>query len=88
LAKWTALPAGAPKLVKTVKLKDGETFPAVVLTPDGDFVPVWDLTAPPPVKRTLERAEIVSSDPAKSWTHPGGFTLAEWNAIRGFVNRE
>lgn len=60
----------APKEIKQVLLADGETFPAIVLPADGEFVTAYDLTEPPPVKRTLERKEIKSSAAAPKWTHP------------------
>ncbi len=54
--------------VRTVKLKDGESFPAIVGAEDGGFVQVFDLTATPPVRRTLEKGEIEATEPA-SWSH-------------------
>ncbi|MEO7652494.1 MAG: c-type cytochrome [Bryobacteraceae bacterium] len=64
-----AINATRSRLVRTVKLKDGETFPALMGKEDGAYVEAFDLTAPPPVKRTLERAEIVSVTPASTWSH-------------------
>src|SRR5438105_677796 len=56
-----AIRSSAPsRVVRTVKLKDGESFPAIVGAEDGDFVQIFDLTAPPPVRRTMESAEIAS----------------------------
>jgi len=57
------------RLVQTIRLKDGDTFPAIIGSEDGAFVQVFDLTAPPPVRRNLEKAEIVSKAPAASWSH-------------------
>ena len=51
-------------------MNDGETFAAVVMPAEGDFVPVYDITEPPPVKRSLERKEIKSTNAATAWTHP------------------
>jgi mono/diheme cytochrome c family protein len=65
----SALTSTSPKQVRMVKLKDGESFPAVLGAEDGGFVQVFDLTAPPPVRRTLEKGEIVSAT-ATSWKHP------------------
>jgi mono/diheme cytochrome c family protein len=64
-----------PKHIRQLVLSDGETFPAVVLPADGDFVTAYDLTEPPPVKRSLERKEIRSSNPISTWTHPTVKTL-------------
>ena len=55
--------------MRGLKLKDGEVFPAVMGPEDGGFVQVFDLTTPPPVRRTLEKSEIESAAPAV-WTHP------------------
>lgn len=68
LAGQTSLPTAA-RQAKTIKLKDGDTFPALPISHDDAFVTVYDLTAPPPVKRTLERAEVVSIT-AADWKHP------------------
>jgi mono/diheme cytochrome c family protein len=54
--------------VRLIKLKDGESFPASGVVEDGNFVRVFDLTAPPPVRRTLEKAEIESIAVA-NWSH-------------------
>src|SRR5947207_7712554 len=55
-------------VVRAVKLKDGETFPAVIGPADGGLIQVFDLTAPPPVRRTLEKSEIETIGPA-AWSH-------------------
>ena len=54
--------------VRAVRLKDGESFPAVMGSEDAGFVQVFDLTAAPPVRRTLEKAEIASLTPG-AWNH-------------------
>ena len=54
--------------VRTVKLKDGDRFPAIVGVENGGFVQVFDLTAPPPVRRTLAKTEIESLTPG-AWSH-------------------
>jgi mono/diheme cytochrome c family protein len=64
-----AIYATRPRLVKTIRLKDGDTFPAIVGAEGGAFIQVFDLTAPPPVRRNLEKTEIVSTVPATSWSH-------------------
>lgn len=58
------------KTVKTIKLKDGESFPGRIAMEKGDLIEAWDLTDQPPIKRTLERAEIDSITPAGAWKHP------------------
>ncbi len=64
-----AIAATSSRLVRAVKLKDGEVFPAIMGKDDGSYVEVYDLTSPPPVKRTLERREIFSVGPASTWSH-------------------
>ncbi len=54
--------------VRTIKLKDGESFPGILGGEDGGFVQVFDLTAAPPVRRTLEKTEIESLTPGE-WKH-------------------
>ncbi len=54
--------------VRTVKLKDGESFPGIMGAEDGGFVQVFDLTAAPPVRRTLDKTEIESLTPG-AWSH-------------------
>src|SRR5207247_2983200 len=46
-----AMRGTASRRVRTMKLKDGESFPAIVGAEDGGLVQVVDLTAPPPVRR-------------------------------------
>ena len=68
-----SLDAGQPlelRHVRTIKLKDGEAFPAILLERDAAFVTVYDLTVPPPVRRTLEAAEVVSISDNPAWKHP------------------
>jgi len=55
--------------VLVARLRDGETFPALLYAQDDKLVKVYDLTAPPPVLRTLERSEVVSLTPHGSWRH-------------------
>jgi putative heme-binding domain-containing protein len=54
--------------VRTVKLKDGESFPGIMGAEDSGFVQAFDLTAAPPVRRTLEKTEIDSLTPG-DWSH-------------------
>jgi len=54
--------------VRLVKLKDGESFPASGVVEEGGFVRVFDITAVPPVSRTLEKAEIESITTG-NWSH-------------------
>jgi mono/diheme cytochrome c family protein len=73
--------------VRLVKLKDGESFPASGVVEDGGFVRVIDLTEPPPVSRTLEKAEIDSITPG-SWSHlsvTAGYTQEQLGDIVAYI---
>lgn len=73
--------------VRTIKLKDGERFPGVAGAEDGGFVQVFDLTAPPPVRRTIEKGDIESMTPVE-WSHPRSYSdgqLADISAYIGWV---
>jgi len=58
----------ARKVVR-VKVKDGESFPALRSSETKDTVKLYDLTSAPPVLRTLERSEIESIAADPSWRH-------------------
>jgi mono/diheme cytochrome c family protein len=64
-----SLPESARR-VRTVKLKDGETFPALIAAEEPGVVRAYDLTEPPPVKRSLDRSEIASISEGAPWKHP------------------
>ncbi|MFN0168880.1 MAG: c-type cytochrome [Bryobacteraceae bacterium] len=73
------------KTVKTIKLKDGDTFPGRIAAEKGDLIEAWDLTDQPPIKRTLERAEIESITPAVTWKHPKMSDASALPAIADYV---
>ena len=55
--------------VLSAHLKDGESFPALRFGQDQDYIRLYDLTLPPPVLRTLDRAQIESLRSAGDWSH-------------------
>jgi mono/diheme cytochrome c family protein len=64
------LPRGLPpKHVITARLKNGEVFPALRVEQDERFVKLYDLSAAPPVLRTLERSEITFLVEGTDWRH-------------------
>ena len=68
--------ASKPRVVRTVRLRGGESFPAIAADPRaGKF---FDLTTAPPVLRSLDPAEIVSTDGPSRWSH--GATLKRYSA--------
>jgi hypothetical protein len=83
----TAIRSTQSRQVRMLKLKDGESFPAIVGAEDGGFVQVFDLTTPPPVRRTLAKSEIESLTPAV-WSHlsvAGSYTPEQLADILAFV---
>jgi len=52
-----------------VRLKNGETFPALRASQDERSVRLYDLTTPPPVLRSFEPGEIQSLTPYPDWRH-------------------
>ncbi|MBY0506158.1 MAG: c-type cytochrome [Bryobacteraceae bacterium] len=71
-AKSVGLAGGASlakgQMVRQLTLKDGETFPAYLVSEGQGLTVVLDLTEAAPIRRSLETAEIVSRGPAK-WQH-------------------
>jgi mono/diheme cytochrome c family protein len=73
------LPRGLPpKHVITARLRNGEIFPALRAEQDERFVRLYDLSAEPPVLRTLERSEITSLMEGSDWRHE--------SAVRNYSN--
>ena len=58
-----------PEHVVTAHMKDGDSFPALVVLQESGSVKLLDLTTFPPVLRTLEPAEIESIASRAEWTH-------------------
>jgi mono/diheme cytochrome c family protein len=58
-----------PEHVVTAHMKDGDSFPALVVLQASGSVKLLDLTTFPPVLRTLEPAEIESIALHAEWTH-------------------
>jgi putative heme-binding domain-containing protein len=85
-----AIQSPRARLVQTIRLKDGDTFPAIIGPEDGAFVQVFDLTSLPPVRRNLEKSEIVSKTPAPTWSHQAqttGLTPEQLADIVAYIRR-
>ena len=77
----------ARKVVR-VKVKDGESFPALRSSETKDTVKLYDLTSAPPVLRTLERSEVESIADDPSWRHDDfvqAYTAAELSDIVSYL---
>lgn len=68
------------KHVITARLKNGEVFPALRAEQDEPWVKLYDLSAIPPVLRTLERSEILSLVEGSNWRHE--------SALRNYSDQE
>jgi mono/diheme cytochrome c family protein len=56
--------------VQYVKLKGGESFPAMPGAKDEKTVELYDLSKTPPVLRKIDRAEVESMTNNEKWKHP------------------
>ena len=64
-----ALRGERPGHLVTIRTTDGEVLTAVMVTENGPFVKLYDLTAALPVLRTLEQSQIRSREPVSTWSH-------------------
>ena len=74
--------------VQTVKLKNGDTFPAMPGAKEGTAVTYYDLSKMPPAPRKTEQAEVDSVRNNETWKHPPltrGYTPAEVADIIAYV---
>jgi mono/diheme cytochrome c family protein len=65
-----AVRATRTQSVISVKLKSGETFPAMRTTPGDKTLEVYDLSKDPPALRKFEAGEVDSTKDNESWKHP------------------
>jgi len=56
--------------VQNVKLKDGQSFPAMPGTKDDKTIQLYDLSKTPPEQRTVNLADIESMHNNETWKHP------------------
>ena len=65
----TAVRSTVTQYVQIVKLKSGESFPA--MPPSGDAkVKLYDLSKTPPELHEVDKADIASMTPNNGWKHP------------------
>ena len=69
--------------VRNLKLKDGEEFPSWIVSTGKEVTVVLDLTEAPPIRRSLDTAEIVSQA-ASPWKHPA-VDSADWGRIQAWL---
>ncbi len=77
-----------PTRVRRAKLRDGETFPALIVSNENQITRLLDLTSPPPVLRTLEPDDIVSLETERDWNHKqaiAGYSDSELSEISRYL---
>jgi mono/diheme cytochrome c family protein len=65
-----AVHSTATQYVQDVKLKSGETFPAMPGAKDDKTIQLYDLSKTPPEQRKTDLAEIGSMTNTSKWKHP------------------
>jgi putative heme-binding domain-containing protein len=84
----TAILSTRTQYVIAVKLKTGESFPAMRVKQDDNVVELYDLTKTPPELRKIERAEIESITDNMKWKHPAesmGYTSQQLADIIAYI---
>jgi mono/diheme cytochrome c family protein len=64
-----AIQATSSTHTSRVRLKGGESFPALQTGASGNVLKLYDLTSPPPVLRSVPRDEIESIGKEPGWSH-------------------
>jgi mono/diheme cytochrome c family protein len=81
-----AIRASQPRTVRTVRLRKGESFPAIAV--DAKAGKYFDLTTPPPVLRTVEPAQLISANGRARWSHSTivkGYSGEEIEAVARYI---
>lgn len=79
---------GRPRTVRTVVLKQGERFAGVVAERTASNTRVYDLSATPPVMRSLLNTEVTSIQRQSTWRHGSvvrSYSLEDMQAIWNYV---
>jgi mono/diheme cytochrome c family protein len=77
-------------VVKRVTLRAGESFPGLIASDAGGTMRIYDLTAPPPVLRTITKDEVASIAPETKWRHTDvtkEYTAAELDEITRYLRQ-
>jgi len=84
-----AIRASRTAYVETIKLKEGDPFPAMkVASTDATTLQYYDLSKTPPELRKFAPADVESKSDNSIWKHPpstGGYTNAQIADIVAFV---
>ena len=58
------------EFVRSVKLKNGDTFPGMEVKGEGGAVRYFDLSKDPPEARNVEKADVAEVRDNEKWKHP------------------
>jgi mono/diheme cytochrome c family protein len=84
----TMMKSTLTQYVQTVKLKTGDTFPAMPGAKEATSVTLFDLSKMPPEQRKVEQGEIESMRNNETWKHPPltrGYSPEEMADIIAYV---
>ena len=84
----TAMRSTLTQYVQKIKLKNGESFPAMPGAKGGATMALYDLSKMPPERRELGQADVESMRNNDSWKHPAAvreYTAEQMADIVAFV---
>jgi mono/diheme cytochrome c family protein len=84
----TAIRASRTEYVETIKLKQGEPFPAMKVSADATTEKYYDLSKTPPELRTFPPSDVESKTDNSTWKHPpsqGGYTNEQLADIVAYI---
>jgi mono/diheme cytochrome c family protein len=84
----TAIRASRTEYVETIKLKQGEPFPAMKVSESATSDQYYDLSKTPPELKTFAPSDIESKTDNSTWKHPpsqGGWTNEQLADIVAYI---
>jgi len=84
----TAIRASRTEYVETIKLKDGDAFPAMKVSADATTLQYYDLSQTPPELKKFAPADVKSKTDNSTWKHPpaaGGYTNEQMADIVAYI---
>jgi mono/diheme cytochrome c family protein len=84
----TAIRASRTEYVETIKLKEGDAFPAMKVSADATTLQCYDLSKTPPELKKFAPADVQSKTDNATWKHPpstGGYTNQQLADIVAYI---
>jgi hypothetical protein len=84
----TAIRASRTEYVETIKLKEGDAFPAMKVSADATTLQYYDLSKTPPELKKFAPADVQSKTDNATWKHPpstSGYTNQQLADIVAYV---